>query len=191
MYVQHFMSTKLVTVELDDRLETVKEIFERLKFHHLLVVDSEKLFGIISDRDLLKALSPNIGTLAETWKDAATLNKRVHQIVTRHPIVLNPGSDIYEAIDLFNTHAISCIPIVDSEFKPVGILSWRDIMKEIGTRKYAFFENAVPDNTWRELALNPAQKTEAIRLYSVQHGVEIAISERIIEEYIKQSKNHA
>lgn len=141
MNIERIMSKKVVTVELDDRLEAVKELFDHLKFHHLLVVDSKKLFGVISDRDLLKALSPNLGSMGETWKDTATLNKRVHQIVTRNPIVLNPWSDIYEAVKVFNMHSISCIPIVDQEFKPVGILSWRDIMRELGNRPYLFEEN--------------------------------------------------
>ena len=46
------MTTRLVTVEIDDPLEVVKQIFDSVKFHHLLVVDSAtKLCGVISDRD--------------------------------------------------------------------------------------------------------------------------------------------
>ncbi len=96
----------------------------------MLVVESEKLFGVISDRDLLKALSPYIGTASETERDAATLNKRVHQIMTRKPVVVGQSAGIYDAIEIFNNHNISCIPVVDDEFKPVGIISWRDILKK-------------------------------------------------------------
>ena len=32
------MTTRLVTVEIDDPLEVVKQIFDSVKFHHLLVV---------------------------------------------------------------------------------------------------------------------------------------------------------
>lgn len=134
MSVKKIMSTTIVTVEMDDRLKTVKEIFSSVRFHHLLVVESGKLVGVLSDRDLLKALSPKIGTPAETEDDSATLNKRVHQIMTRRPVVLKPNSAVYEAIEIFNKQNISCIPIVDDENKPVGILSWRDILKEIGSK---------------------------------------------------------
>ena len=34
MFVSEFMSTRLVTVEMDDRLSVVKEILENLKIHH-------------------------------------------------------------------------------------------------------------------------------------------------------------
>jgi len=83
---------------------------------------------------LFKALSPNIGTSTESYKDAATLNKRVHQIMTRHPIVLHEDATIDDAIDLFNAHGISCIPIVNDNNKPIGIVSWRDVLKALRTK---------------------------------------------------------
>jgi len=134
MSVQHIMSTRIVTVELDDRLEVVKQIFDASKFHHLLVVEERKLFGVLSDRDLLRALSPYIGSTVETDRDVATLNKRVHQIMTRKPITLRDDAAIADAIDLFLKNRISCIPIVDAGFEPVGIVSWRDILKLLSRR---------------------------------------------------------
>ena len=135
MTVQKIMSTRIVTVDLDTKLAVVKEIFDKHKFHHLLVVESGKLFGVISDRDLLKAVSPNLGTMAETDKDAATLNKRVHQIMTRKPITIGPDAAIIDAVNLFISHNISCIPVVDKDFLPVGIVSWRDVLKALAPKQ--------------------------------------------------------
>lgn len=131
MKVSDIMSRQLVTVELDDKLATVKEIFDNARFHHLLVVEGGKLFGVISDRDLFKAISPNIGTGRTTTQDLTTLNKRVHQIVTRKPITLLPTASVAQAVAVFNDNRISCIPIVDENNVAVGILSWRDIFKMI------------------------------------------------------------
>ncbi|WP_318013720.1 CBS domain-containing protein [Roseateles oligotrophus] len=131
MQIQHIMSTRVVTVELDDRLEVIKKIFDASKFHHVLVVEESRLFGVVSDRDLFKALSPYIDSTTETARDVATLNKRVHQVMSRKPITLRPEAPISEAIELFLDHQISCLPVVDKDFKPVGILSWRDILKWI------------------------------------------------------------
>jgi len=59
------MTARVVTVEMDDRLEIVKEIFDTMNFHHLLVVDEhKKLSGVVSDRDLLRAISPYVGSAA-------------------------------------------------------------------------------------------------------------------------------
>ncbi len=129
MNVGQIMTAHPVSVGLDDNLGAVKDIFDNAKFHHLLVIEEGKLFGIVSDRDLLRHISPNIGTNNYTPKDLDTLKKRVHQIVTRQPITLRPEASIADAVAIFNTHRISCIPIVDKENVPVGIISWRDILK--------------------------------------------------------------
>jgi acetoin utilization protein AcuB len=129
MDVRQIMTTGVVTVELDDKLVHVKDLFDHHRFHHLLVIDGKQLCGVVSDRDLLKAMSPNLGTIAETAKDLATLEKRVHQIMTRKPIVLREDSSVDDAIRLFNKHRISCLPVVDSENKPIGIVTWRDLLK--------------------------------------------------------------
>lgn len=135
MKIEEIMSKSPVTVEMDEPLSVIKDIFDQHSFHHLLVIESGKLFGVISDRDLLKALSPNIGTAAETTKDMATLNKRAHQILTRKPITLAPTAHVFDVIDIFIEHNISCIPIVDTNQKPIGIVSWKDILKVILARR--------------------------------------------------------
>lgn len=126
------MTTRVVTVEMDDRLDVVKKIFDNLKFHHLLVVgDGGKLKGVVSDRDLLKALSPYVGSATENARDLATLEKRVHQIMSRNLLTLHPHAPVGEAVKLFLEQRISCIPIIDAAVKPVGILSWRDVLRTL------------------------------------------------------------
>jgi acetoin utilization protein AcuB len=133
--VEEIMSKTVVTVKMDNSLKVIKEIFDSTGFHHLLVVESDRLLGVISDRDLLKALSPNIGTLSETVRDTACLKKRAHQIMTRKTVTLGPDAAILDAIEVFNTHNISCIPVVDDQHKPVGIISWRDILKALASNR--------------------------------------------------------
>ena len=132
MKISKFMSKDIVTTEMDDSLSKVKSLFEKTGFHHLLVVEDNKLVGVLSDRDLLKALSPALDTIAATTKDIACLNKKVHQIMTRKPTALDESSLLKNAITLFNQNKISCIPVINSDEVPVGILSWRDIMRELG-----------------------------------------------------------
>ena len=132
MDVSAIMTTRVVSVEMDDRLEVVKQIFDALKFHHLLVIDDRKrLKGVVSDRDLLKALSPYVGSTSENARDIATLNKRVHQIMSRNLITLRPSATVTDAVKQFLDHRVSCIPIVDADLKPVGILSWRDVLRTL------------------------------------------------------------
>lgn len=134
MQVENIMSRNVVTVGLDDTLALVKEIFDHSKFHHLLAMEHGQLLGVVSDRDLFKALSPNLGTSVETYKDTATLNKRVHQIMARKPKFLRQDATVEMAIAMFNEHAISCLPILSHDDRLVGILSWRDILRGLHSR---------------------------------------------------------
>lgn len=131
MKVSQIMTEDLITVLMDDALDTVKALFETKEFHHLLVVDEKcsKLYGVISDRDFLKALSPKVYSKVATLEDLACLNIRVHQIMTRKPITLEEHSDLDDAVSLFNQHNISCLPVLNDEGRPIGVLSWRDIIK--------------------------------------------------------------
>jgi acetoin utilization protein AcuB len=132
--VREIMTRRIVTVDMDDPLSTVKEIFDRAGFHHLLVVGTDNaLCGVISDRDLLRALGPYLGTLSETHRDTDGLKRRAHQIMSRQLITLKSDAIVSEATQLFLEHTLSCLPIVDDAFKPVGILSWRDVLQHVAS----------------------------------------------------------
>jgi acetoin utilization protein AcuB len=119
---------------MDDSLQSLRELFAATGFHHLVVVNDNILKGIISDRDLMKAVSPFVDTISERMLDRATLDKKAHQIMTREVITLTSKDSIYKAIALFNQNKISCIPILDEKKHPVGIVSWRDVMKYMQSR---------------------------------------------------------
>jgi acetoin utilization protein AcuB len=115
---------------MDDSLKTVKDLFDNTGFHHFPVIENGRLMGLISEHDLLTAISPNIGLPSETPKDLATLNKRAHQIMTRALITARPDTDIYEAVNILVYHDVSIIPVVDGD-RLMGIISWRDLLKAL------------------------------------------------------------
>jgi acetoin utilization protein AcuB len=129
--IRKIMSDSVVTVGANDSLETIRQIFSHAKFHHLLVVEDDALVGVISDRDLLKVLSPNLDTPAETLEDMATLEKRASEIMSTELVVLDGNATVGDAVDVFNQHLISCIPVVGAANKVLGIVSWRDILRSI------------------------------------------------------------
>jgi acetoin utilization protein AcuB len=125
------MTIRVVTIEMDDSLEVVRDIFKKVRFHHLLVVDNEKLVGIISDRDLLKAVSPFVGTMSETTRDRATLNKRVHQIMSHHPVTVRTSCSLQEAAELMLARGVSCLPITTTGGEVLGMVTWKDVLRAI------------------------------------------------------------
>ncbi|MBP0604590.1 MULTISPECIES: CBS domain-containing protein [Aeromonas] len=128
MLIKEIMTTRVATVSMDDRLSVIKEIFEQAHFRHLLVVEDEVLVGVISDRDLLRAISPYLDTDAEMNRDTETLNRRAHQIMSRHPITISPELSLQDAAAIMLQQHVSCLPVLENGAL-VGIVSWKDLLK--------------------------------------------------------------
>jgi len=130
MKIENLMNTELITLNMDSSLSDAKDLFERNKIHHLLITDDEGLLaGVMTDRDLYKHLSPTVGTSQETHRDTALMQKKLHQIMARTLITANNQQSLNEAVVLFYDNHISCLPITDKNNKPIGIITWRDILK--------------------------------------------------------------
>lgn len=112
MKVSEVMTTRVVSVEMDDRLTVVKEILDCVSFHHLLVVEGDELQGIISERDLLRCLSPFLGTEAESVRDTKTIAQRAHQVMSRSPVTVSGDTTIRSALTLMLEHNIGCLPVL-------------------------------------------------------------------------------
>jgi acetoin utilization protein AcuB len=126
------MNPRVFKVTPDDTVERVKELFEEHSFHHVVVIDHGRLVGIVSDRDLLKNISPFIGKeWAERPQDVNTLKRRVHQIMSRGVITAVETAHPCDAAALMVEHDISCVPVVDADGKLKGIVTWKDILRSI------------------------------------------------------------
>ncbi|GLX84609.1 CBS domain-containing protein [Thalassotalea loyana] len=135
MNLTKYISTKLIYLTLDSTLRDAKTLFDRHKFHHLIVLDDDnRLVGLITDRELYKQLSPTIGSAKETREDERILAKKVHLVMTRNPISCLPNTSLGEMAVLFNDHHISALPIVNAENKALGIITWRDILRMLAVR---------------------------------------------------------
>ncbi len=129
MEIAALMRRRVIAVEMDDDLSLARTLLEQANIHHLPVVDeAHRVVGILSDRDVLRWLSPFLGTPSETRRDQALLRKPVHQIMTRHPITVGPdeSADIAARYMLFNQ--ISSLPVVDGDDTLLGILTWKDLL---------------------------------------------------------------
>ncbi len=130
MKVEEVMANNVICINMDDRLTVVRELFIKHKFHHLLVINNKgELIAVLSERDYFKATNSNQELPSANDKDLAMLNKRVHQIVSKKLVAIQELSTFSAAIKLFHDTGVSCLPVINSKNKPVGILTWRDIVK--------------------------------------------------------------
>jgi len=129
MKISSIMTCNVVTVEMDDSIETVRDIFNNFEFHHLLVLENQKLAGVISDRDFLKTLSPFLDTPSQKRRDFAILKKKAHQIMSRTLFTIDAETSIEEAGNLLLENNISCLPVISPQGSVEGIVTWKDILK--------------------------------------------------------------
>ena len=131
MTLKDVMTKAVVTVDMDESLQRIGELFEESKFHHLLVTVEGKLMGVISDRDFLKNLSPFLGrSQMARQQDANTLQKKAHQLMTRRPATARPETPLRKAAQRMLKLRISCLPVVERDGRVVGIVTWRDLLRQ-------------------------------------------------------------
>jgi acetoin utilization protein AcuB len=119
---------------MDDTLNDAKNAFDNYEMHHILITDNKRLTGVITDRDLYQHLSPSIGTSKETHQDSFLLQKKLHLIMSRNLITASEDITLNEAVLIFYDNQISCIPVIDEQGCPIGIITWRDIIKVIAVQ---------------------------------------------------------
>lgn len=134
MSIKKIMSTDLVYIDVDESISTVKQIFECVSFHHILVLENEKLVGVISDRDYFKSVGPRVGTVIATERDKMPLNKKAHQIMNRRLVTVTEKNSISDVVNCFHQKRVSCVPVIDAYGCPIGIISWRDIIDVLAAK---------------------------------------------------------
>jgi sulfide:quinone oxidoreductase len=112
------MSTEPLVVAPEDTLGEVAEEMDRRDTGSALVVEYGRLLGILTSRDLLRALA------ARTHSSEA----RVRQWMTVEPISVSAHTSLDAAAILMREHGIHHLPVVEDD-RPVGMVGLRDVAR--------------------------------------------------------------
>ena len=126
--VRDIMTTPVHAVRMDDSILALKAVFDRERFHHAVVLEATAVVGVVSDRDVLKAVSPFVGKATERSQDAGTLHRRVHQIMSRALVTIGPDETVQAAVKKMLAERVSCLPVLDQNKRLLGIVTLRDIV---------------------------------------------------------------
>lgn len=128
MFVRDHMVSPAVTVAPDLPFQEALKLIQDSRLRRLPVVNKKgKLIGIVSERDLLYA-SPSPATTLSVWEMTYVLSKiKVEELMTKEVITTTPDTPIEDAASLMVEKKVGSLPVVDTENKPVGIISDRDI----------------------------------------------------------------
>jgi CBS domain-containing protein len=114
--ISEIMTRAAVTDQADDTVaDAARKMWEQ-QTGSLLVMDGEELLGIITERDVLKAVATGV-PLHET---------RVSDAMTKDVVTVHPSASLREAAGVMAERWIRHLPVVERG-KVLGILSQRDL----------------------------------------------------------------
>jgi Predicted signal-transduction protein containing cAMP-binding and CBS domains len=108
----------LVTASSDTKILEVAKKMSNFNVGSVVILDNEKIVGIVTERDIVRAISKGIG-----------LDEKVSVIMTKNPITILYDEYINKASLIMNENNIRHLPVVNKQGQLVGMLSMRDIAK--------------------------------------------------------------
>ena len=119
MQIRQLIKKSLVKVEPNVSIRDVVKLMIENNIGFVVVTKNDKLLGVVSERDILKAIANNVD-----------LSKPIEEIMNRNVITIYEDEDIGKAAKLMHEYKIRHLVVVDRNNKPIGVISIRDIVDE-------------------------------------------------------------
>jgi CBS domain-containing protein len=147
--VRECMSHPVITISINERMPRAMELMLKNNISHLVVMGSDNLLGIFSERDLLLiTLAFKSKTLRSVYENNLILfhssKKRnlvepalvsIKDVFTPNPTIIEENADFANAAKIMMKEGISAILVVNSpegsKEHPVGIVTKTDIVKTL------------------------------------------------------------
>jgi acetoin utilization protein AcuB len=131
MRVSELMNRDLIAVAPDDSVEEAMKLLRQRGVRHLLVMKKNRLVGIISDRDVKRALDPRktrkklmaIGGLYYLLEPIL-----VHEIMTPNPVTIGPDATAGHAGFIMVERRFGALPVVTNG-RTIGIVTETDLLR--------------------------------------------------------------
>jgi CBS domain-containing protein len=128
MNVRDLMEKDVTTLKASDDLGLAEDIMELGRIRHLPVLSKEKLVGIVSQRDLLRAAVSSVLGMHRSTERGWLQKIPVRDVMSKKVVTIVPGASVREATELMLKKRIGCLPVVENE-RLVGLLSETDCLR--------------------------------------------------------------
>ena len=128
MKVRDWMTPEPFTLTEGDCVKTAVQHLLSAGIRHVPVLRGNELVGIVTDRDLRRALpSTEAGASPEKYQSFME-RTLLGELMTPDPITCTPDTDVADAVEIFVKHKFGAIPVVDGD-ELVAILTQIDVMR--------------------------------------------------------------
>ncbi len=128
MLVEDVMQRNVITVTPGTTLPEALRLSGRRGVRHLPVLEGPELVGIVSDRDLKRAMASPATSLARHELNYLLEKVTMDQIMTRAVITAGPMIPVEEAARLMAKEKISALPVTERG-RLVGIVTETDVLE--------------------------------------------------------------
>jgi len=119
MPVGDYCHAPVEVVSADAPLRSVARVMERERVGSVVVMEGERVRGVVTDRDVALRVLAHAG-------DADALP--VRDLLHRRPVVVHADSRLGVAAGLMRRHALRRLPVLDRTQRLVGIISSDDLV---------------------------------------------------------------
>ena len=120
------MTSKPRTIEPSTPLEQAARIMRDEDVGALPIVEGDRLFGMLTDRDIA------IRAVADGKDPKAT---KAQDVASRQVVTVDPEQSLDEALRLMASHQVRRLPVVEEDGRLVGIVAQADAAMEGDERK--------------------------------------------------------
>ena len=136
--VRDYLSPDDTLKEAVNRMRVVRRGNGVVGVKGMVVLDGEgNLVGIVSIKDILKAIIPYYMTMTElgefTWEGMLVemakkvAGKKIEEIMTKDVITVSEDAPLMECADFIVKHNLQRLPVLNKEKKVVGMIYVRDL----------------------------------------------------------------
>jgi CBS domain-containing protein len=118
MKVREAMTQVVLTAEAGMTIAEAASLMAQRRVGSALVVDGERLVGIFTERDIVKALS----------QDASATHQAIGHWMTRNPQTISSEATVEEALQRMLDGGFRHLPVVDDD-RMAGMISMRDLSR--------------------------------------------------------------
>jgi acetoin utilization protein AcuB len=123
------MSKPVIAVSPTTPVTTAMKLLRERRIRRLAVLEDDALVGIVSERDLLRAM-PSPATILSVWEIPELLERLlVRDVMTRDVITVTPDTPIQVAAQLMVDHKIGGLPVEEPGGHVVGMITETDIFR--------------------------------------------------------------
>jgi len=127
--IKNVMSKDPVTVQLGSKLSDVRQILDENSFHHVPVVDGQRVVGMISHQDILRVALGDPDKMDKRELDVMLdYSLSLDQVMSGELRTAEPDHTVREAAEIFAEGKIHSLPVVDGD-RLVGILTSTDVVR--------------------------------------------------------------